>query len=68
MSIVIGHWKQVDMNTPQKNDQRFSYDIFKFILVYGLCGNFFQISLEFVIDNISPLVQVMAWYRIDEKL
>ena len=56
---------------PRQNGRHFPYDIFKCILLKKNVWISIQISLKFVpkgpINNISALVQVMAWRRQGDK-
>ena len=72
-AVTIWDYSIIDLNTlrPRQNGRHFPDDIFKHILLNGNIRTFIQISLKFVpkgpINNISALVQMMAWHRLGDK-
>ena len=56
---------------PRQNGRHFADDIFKCIFLKGNTSISINISLKFVtegrINNILPLVQIMAWRRLGDK-
>ena len=56
---------------PEQNGHRFAHDVFICIFVNEIFFILIKISPKFVrkgvIDNNSPLVQIMAWCRIGDK-
>ena len=66
----IGH-SQLNSSLPGQNGGHFADNIFKCIFMNAKFGILIYISLKFVpkapIDNISVLVQVMAWRQTGDK-
>ena len=62
-----------DLNSspPEQNGCHFAGNIFKYIFVNEKFCILINISLKFVpkgqVNNIPPLVQIMAWHRIGDK-
>ena len=57
---------------PWQNGHHLADNIFRIIFLYENCWIFIQISLMFIpkglINNKHILVEIMAWYRTDDKL
>ena len=72
-NMVLWYWPEEAVNTlrPRQNGCHFADNTFKGIFLNENVGIFIKISLKFVpkgqIDNISTLVQMMAWRRPGDK-
>ena len=70
---LVSVWPGNPFNTlrPRQNGRHFAYDIFKCIFLSENAWISLKISLKFVpkvrINNISALVQIMAWRRPSDK-
>ena len=64
-------WHQIGMLRPRQHDRHFADNISKCIFLNENLRNWNKISLKFVssvpINNVSALVQIVAWRRTDDK-
>ena len=70
-SNFIGGWAKVNILRPRQNGRHFTDDTFKRIFLNKTFRISIKISLKFVpkgpINNISALVQIIAWLRSGDK-
>ena len=73
LCCIYSPGRALDINTlrPRRNEQHFADDIFKRLFFNENVWISIKISLKFVpkgqINNIPPLVQIMAWRRSGDK-
>ena len=71
IALDLGNVGLVNTLRPRQNGRHFADDIFKLIFFKDNAWNSIEISLKFVpkgpINNISTLIQIMAWRRPGDK-